>query len=259
MIIIFKSSSVRQLRLGCKFRTFSTDIRAEWCRKLGVSTNASQEDIKHQYLSQIKKWHPDLFATKPMQEQEEARRKFQEIREAYEALTTQPEGEEAKKKPEMKMAETHTKTQTMNKKATYYAWSQVHTWNKSNSTTNNNNEGRTKYSAPSFVYRLIYPSWALLEEAFRHLKWLHTTVFFIMSYVLLRYLYKVRYDKEKTFGLPANVLPKKVLQHEAESVSGQEFQDFLHPLLVVENHCQYFLDYYLISKENDPIKSQTIH
>lgn len=48
---------------------------------LGISRNASQEEIKHAYRNLAKKWHPDI-CKKP-----EAEERFKEINEAYEALS----------------------------------------------------------------------------------------------------------------------------------------------------------------------------
>lgn len=53
---------------------------------LGVSKEASDEEIKKSFRNLIKKYHPDKFATKSKEEQEEAQRKTVEINEAYSVL-----------------------------------------------------------------------------------------------------------------------------------------------------------------------------
>lgn len=50
---------------------------------LGVSKNASQEEIRRAYKQLIKKWHPD----RNHQNRKEAEEKFKEIQEAYEVLS----------------------------------------------------------------------------------------------------------------------------------------------------------------------------
>jgi molecular chaperone DnaJ len=50
---------------------------------LGVSRNASQEEIRQAYKQLIKKWHPD----RNHQNRKEAEEKFKEIQEAYEVLS----------------------------------------------------------------------------------------------------------------------------------------------------------------------------
>jgi molecular chaperone DnaJ len=52
---------------------------------LGVSENASQEDIRTAYLELVKKYHPDKYADNPLKEL--ASEKLKEINQAYEMLT----------------------------------------------------------------------------------------------------------------------------------------------------------------------------
>lgn len=52
---------------------------------LGVSENASQEEIRAAYLELVKKYHPDKYADNPLKEL--AGEKLKEINQAYEMLT----------------------------------------------------------------------------------------------------------------------------------------------------------------------------
>jgi molecular chaperone DnaJ len=52
---------------------------------LGVSENASQEEIRAAYLALVKKYHPDKYADNPLKEL--AGEKLKEINKAYEMLT----------------------------------------------------------------------------------------------------------------------------------------------------------------------------
>ena len=49
---------------------------------LGVSENASQEEIRKAYLALVKKYHPDRYADGPMKDM--ANEKLKEINQAYE-------------------------------------------------------------------------------------------------------------------------------------------------------------------------------
>lgn len=57
---------------------------------LGVSENASQEEIRAAYLSLVKKYHPDKYTDNPLKEL--AGEKLKEINQAYEMLTKKPNG-----------------------------------------------------------------------------------------------------------------------------------------------------------------------
>ena len=56
---------------------------------LGVSENASQEEIRKAYLALVKKYHPDRYADGPMKDM--ANEKLKEINQAYEMLTKKKE------------------------------------------------------------------------------------------------------------------------------------------------------------------------
>ena len=53
---------------------------------LGVSKNASQDDIKKAYRKLAKQWHPDKFTKENESKRKEAEEKFKKISEAYETL-----------------------------------------------------------------------------------------------------------------------------------------------------------------------------
>ena len=53
---------------------------------LGVSETATPEEIKNAYRKSALKWHPDKFATKSLEEREQANEKMKEINKAYEVL-----------------------------------------------------------------------------------------------------------------------------------------------------------------------------
>jgi curved DNA-binding protein CbpA len=60
---------------------------------LGVSEKATSEELKKAYRKLALKWHPDKFATKNLEEKEQANEKMQEINRAFEIL-----GDEDKRK-----------------------------------------------------------------------------------------------------------------------------------------------------------------
>ena len=54
---------------------------------LGVSKNATQDEIKKAYKKAAIKWHPDRFAKKSKKEQQEAEERFKEINKANDVLS----------------------------------------------------------------------------------------------------------------------------------------------------------------------------
>ena len=54
----------------------------DFYKVLGVSKNASQDEIQKAYLKQARKYHPDVNPDNP----EEAKKRFQEVQEAFETL-----------------------------------------------------------------------------------------------------------------------------------------------------------------------------
>ena len=54
---------------------------------LGVSKDASDEEIKSAYRRLAKKYHPDLYSTKPEAERKEAEEMFKKINHAYQVLS----------------------------------------------------------------------------------------------------------------------------------------------------------------------------
>ncbi len=54
---------------------------------LGVSKDASADDLKSAYRRLAKKYHPDVYATAPEAEKKQAEEKFKEIQHAYDVLS----------------------------------------------------------------------------------------------------------------------------------------------------------------------------
>lgn len=66
-------------------RSFSSSSRAEDPYKiLGISRNATQEEIKKAYKKEAMKWHPDR---QPPEKRDEAQKRFTEVANAYETLS----------------------------------------------------------------------------------------------------------------------------------------------------------------------------
>ena len=67
-------------------RHVQTDDR--FYRALGVTAEASDDEIKHRYRALVKEFHPDRIASKGLPEEftDFAEKKFREIQEAYEAI-----------------------------------------------------------------------------------------------------------------------------------------------------------------------------
>ena len=61
--------------------------RKDYYAILGVSKDASEEEIKKKYRSEAMKWHPDRWATGTAEEKKIAEDKFKDLSEAYEVLS----------------------------------------------------------------------------------------------------------------------------------------------------------------------------
>lgn len=61
--------------------------KRDYYEVLGVSKNATEQDIKSAFRKLSRKWHPDMQAGKSDAEKKEAEEKFKEIAEAYETLS----------------------------------------------------------------------------------------------------------------------------------------------------------------------------
>ena len=55
---------------------------------LGISSSATNAEVKEAYRSLVKKYHPDRYATKSPAEQQAAEKKFKEIQTAYDTIKT---------------------------------------------------------------------------------------------------------------------------------------------------------------------------
>ena len=70
------------------------DYGKDYYSILGVDKKASDDDITSAYRKLMRKWHPDLFASKSKAEQEEATKHSAEINEAYDILSDKKKREE---------------------------------------------------------------------------------------------------------------------------------------------------------------------
>lgn len=61
--------------------------KRDYYEVLGVSKNATDDEIKRSFRKLSLKWHPDRQSGKTESEKAEALKKFQEIAEAYEVLS----------------------------------------------------------------------------------------------------------------------------------------------------------------------------
>lgn len=61
----------------------------DWYSVLGVSSQASDDEIKKAYRKLILMYHPDRVATQDEKQKEEATKKFREVQEAYENISKQ--------------------------------------------------------------------------------------------------------------------------------------------------------------------------
>ena len=57
---------------------------------LGISPNASNDEVKKAYRELSRKYHPDSYANNPLAEL--AEEKFKEVQEAYDQIMKQREG-----------------------------------------------------------------------------------------------------------------------------------------------------------------------
>lgn len=64
-----------------------SDKKRDYYEVLGVSKNATDDEIKRSFRKLSLKWHPDRQSGKTESEKAEALKKFQEIAEAYEVLS----------------------------------------------------------------------------------------------------------------------------------------------------------------------------
>lgn len=63
-----------------------TSMREIACKILGISTSANQDEIKKNYRSLVKKYHPDKMVGSSANEMKIAREKFMEVQKAYDFL-----------------------------------------------------------------------------------------------------------------------------------------------------------------------------
>lgn len=61
--------------------------KRDYYEVLGVSKDATDQDIKSSFRKLSRKWHPDMQSSKTDAEKKDAEEKFKEIAEAYEVLS----------------------------------------------------------------------------------------------------------------------------------------------------------------------------
>ncbi|CAG8788377.1 19179_t:CDS:2, partial [Racocetra persica] len=93
--------------------------KCERIAELRVSETATQEEIKIAYRKLALKWHPDKFATKSLEEKEEANKKMQEINKAYEVLGSEELRKSAIETIEEAMAEKGLKIEDLGEYSNY--------------------------------------------------------------------------------------------------------------------------------------------
>ena len=62
------------------------NFNKDWYSVLGVTSQATNEEVKKAYRSLILKYHPDKVNTADAKEKEEATKRFREVQEAYENI-----------------------------------------------------------------------------------------------------------------------------------------------------------------------------
>lgn len=68
-------------------QTFAIDKSKNYYEILGVTKNASNQNIRMAFFNLAKKYHPDLNSDKRDEDREQAKVMFQQINEAYSILT----------------------------------------------------------------------------------------------------------------------------------------------------------------------------
>ena len=64
----------------------STSFNKDWYAVLGLTSSATDEEIKKAYRRLILQYHPDRAEGKTQAEKEESTRRFREVQEAYENI-----------------------------------------------------------------------------------------------------------------------------------------------------------------------------
>lgn len=70
------------------------DYNKDYYGILGIKKNATKKEIESAYRKMMKKWHPDLFASKSKEEQEKANAMSSDINEAHDVLSDEAQRSE---------------------------------------------------------------------------------------------------------------------------------------------------------------------